>query len=100
MLFRSSHLLIGLTSVKVRQKHSESFPELITEYGKGKRHSVEEMVKNDCVGIFGGFDANLPGKRKWEQVDSERTSNKCDGARVAGWQAFAIKDNHFRRERS
>ena len=83
----------------MRQKHSESFPELITEYGKAKRHSVEETVKNDCVGIFGVSDANLLGKQKREQVDSKRTSNKCDGARAVGLQAFVLWYNHFRKER-
>ena len=89
--------MIVLTSEKARQKHSESFPELITEYGKAKRHSVEETVENDFCGylrgflnIFGVSGPNLLRERKWEQVDSERTSNKCDGARVAGWQAFVI----------
>ena len=84
----------------MRQKHSKSFPELMTKYGKAKRHSVEEMVKNDCVGIFGVSDADLLGKQKREQVDSERMGNKCDGTRVTCLQGFMIQDNHFRRERS
>jgi hypothetical protein len=41
-------------------------------------------------------DSDLPRKRKREQVDSERTGNKCDGARVAGLQAFVIWYNHSR----
>ena len=73
---------------------------MITEYGKVKRHSVEEMVENRCVGIFGVSDTDLPRKRKREQVDSERTGNKCDGARVAGLQAFVMWYDHFRGERS
>ena len=40
------------------------------------------------LNIFAVSSTNLPGK--WEQVDSERTSNKCNWARVAGWQAFVI----------
>ena len=66
-----SHLLIGLTSAKVRQKHSVSFSELITEYEKAKRHSVEKTVKNDFLGVFNifcVFDANFPGNgngSKW-----------------------------------
>ena len=89
---------IVLTSAKARQKHLESFPKLITEYGKAKHHLVEETVEND-FGVFfnicGVSSANLLGKRKCEQVDSKRMSNKCDGARVEGWRAFVIKDNHF-----
>ena len=81
-------MLIVLASAKARQKHSKSFPELITEYGKAKCHSVEEMVENDVwvfFNICGVSDANLLGERKWEQVDSRKTSNRCDGAKVARW---------------
>ena len=84
--------------MKARQKHSESFPELMTEYGKAKRHSVEKMVEKLMCGFLGVSDSDLPRKRKLEQVDSERTGNNCDGARVAGWQAFVIWYNHFRGE--
>ena len=46
--------------------------------------------------VFSVSDSNLPRKQKREQVDSERMGNKCDGARVAGLQAFVIWYNHFR----
>ena len=49
-------------------------------------------------GFLGVSDSDLPRKRKREQVDSERTGNKCDGARVVGLQAFVIWYNHFRGE--
>ena len=61
-----SHLLIGLMSTKVRQKHSVSFSELVTEYEKAKRHLVGKAVKKDFVGffnIFVFFNANFPGNR-------------------------------------
>ena len=89
--------------MKVRQKHLVSFPKLITEYGKAKRHLVEETIENDFwvfLNICGVSSANLAGKRKWEKVDSKRTKNKCDGARVARWRSFVLKDNHFWRKRS
>lgn len=35
--------------------NSESFPKLITECGKAKRHSVGKMVKNDFWGILEYF---------------------------------------------
>ena len=49
--------------MKVRQKNSVSFLDLITEYEKVKRHSVEKTVKNDFLGVFNifvFFDANFP----------------------------------------
>ena len=55
----------------MRQKHLVSFSDLIIEYEKAKRHSVEKMVKNDFLGffnIFVFFDANFPGNgngSKW-----------------------------------
>lgn len=58
-------------SAQVRQKHSESFSKLITEYEKVKRHSVEKTVKNDFLGVFNifvFFDTNFLGNRngrKW-----------------------------------
>ena len=57
--------------MKVRQKNSVSFSELITEYEKAKRYSVEKTVKNDFLGffnIFVFFDTNFPGNgngSKW-----------------------------------
>ena len=47
----------------MRQKHSVSFSELIIEYEKAKRHSVEKMIKNDFLrflNIFVFFDVNFP----------------------------------------
>ena len=41
-----------LMSMKVRQKHSVSFSELVTEYEKVKRHSVEKTVKKDFLGFL------------------------------------------------
>ena len=55
-------------SAKVRQKHLEYFPELITEYGKAKRHSMEETVKNNCVGIF--LDFRRKSSRETETGES------------------------------
>ena len=74
--------------MKVRKKNTVSFPELITEYGKVKRHSMEKTVENKFwafFNIFGVFGANFPGKRKWEQVDSRKMRSKCDRAKVARW---------------
>ena len=79
----------------MRQKHSVSFPDLITEYGKVKRHSVEETVENDFVGIcvvFGIllvfltqiFQGNGNG-RKW--IVSERATNAMS----------AVKSHHLPR---
>ena len=62
--------------MKVRQKHSESFPELMTEYGKAKRHSVEERSKTDvCVFLVFStqiFQGNGNGS-KW--IANERVIN-------------------------
>jgi hypothetical protein len=73
-------------STKVRQKHSESFLELFTEYEKVKRHSVGKNGQKDFLGVFHYFfwffDANFPKERKWEQADNWRASNKCDRAKV------------------
>ena len=50
----------------------------------------KKRSETDMCGFLGVSGADLPGKRKREQVDSERTGNKCDGARVTGLQAFVI----------
>ena len=57
----------------MRQKHSVSFPELITEYGKAKRHSVENTVENDFL-VFSAqvFHGNGNGS-KW--IAGERATN-------------------------
>ena len=83
--------------MKVRQKHSISFSELITEYEKAKRHSVEKTVKNDFLGffnIFVFFDANFQWNEngsKW--IAGGRVTNairqKWQGSELS-WQSTTI----------
>ena len=68
--------------MKVRQKHLVSFSELVTEYEKAKRHSVEKTAKI-FFRIFGAFRRKFSREWKWEQVDSWRANNKCDREKVA-----------------
>ena len=58
----------------------------------------KKRSKTDMCGFLGVSNSDLPRKQKWEQVDSKRTGNKCDGARGEGLQAFVIWYNHFRGE--